>query len=68
MLLVHGAVKARDPVALKTEWLGALTKGLRASGLAMPADLVVDFAFYGDRLDDFVQQFEDLNVATAIGL
>jgi len=59
LLLVHGRSQGgKDPVKLKAEWLDALGKGLQKAGLAMPAGIDVDFPFYGDRLDEFVRQFE----------
>jgi hypothetical protein len=58
-LLVHGRSQGgKDPVKLKAEWLSALDKGLSKAGLAMPSGVDVDFPFYGDKLDDFVRQFE----------
>src|SRR5215831_4147733 len=59
LLLVHGRSQGgKDPVKLKAEWLDALNRGLQSAGLAMPADIGIDFPFYGDRLDEFVRQFE----------
>ncbi len=59
LLLVHGRSQGgKDPVKLKAEWLDALQKGLQKAGLAMPADVTIDFPFYGDRLDEFVRQFD----------
>jgi hypothetical protein len=59
MLLVHGRSQGgQDPIKLKTDWLGALNKGLQKAGLAMPASVEFDFPFYGDRLDEFVREFE----------
>jgi hypothetical protein len=59
LLLVHGRSQGgKDPIALKAEWLGALEKGLQKAGLALPPGAEIDFPFYGDRLDEFVRQFE----------
>jgi hypothetical protein len=59
LLLVHGRSQGgKDPVKLKAEWLGALESGFRKAGLAMPSGIDVDFPFYGNKLDGFVQQFE----------
>ncbi|UTD27817.1 hypothetical protein [Bradyrhizobium sp. WD16] len=59
LLLVHGRAQAgKDPVKLKAEWIEALEKGLRKAGLSLPADVEVDFPFYGDQLDAFVRQFD----------
>ncbi|WFU74266.1 hypothetical protein [Bradyrhizobium sp. CB2312] len=59
ILLVHGRSQGgKDPLKLKAEWIETLTKGLHKAGLSLPADVAFDFPFYGDRLDQFVQQFE----------
>lgn len=59
LLLVHGRSQGgKDPVKLKADWLGALDKGLQKAGLVMPTSVDIDFPFYGDRLDEFVRQFE----------
>jgi hypothetical protein len=59
LLLVHGRSQGgKDPLKLKAEWLDTLDRGLKKAGLAMPADVKIDFPFYGDRLDEFVRQFE----------
>jgi hypothetical protein len=59
LLLVHGRSQGgKDPVKLKAEWLEALSRGLQKAGLAMPAGVDIDFPFYGDRLDEFVRQFD----------
>jgi hypothetical protein len=59
LLLVHGRSQGgRDPVKVKAEWFGALDKGLKKAGLSIPADVTIDFPFYGDRLDEFVRQFD----------
>jgi hypothetical protein len=59
LLLVHGRSQGgQDPVKLKTDWVSALEKGLQKAGLALPAGIEIDFPFYGDKLDDFVRQFE----------
>jgi hypothetical protein len=59
LLLVHGRSQGgKDPIKLKSEWLDALSKGLKKAGLALPTDIEIDFPFYGDRLDEFARQFE----------
>jgi hypothetical protein len=59
LLLVHGRSQGgRDPVKVKAEWLGALDEGLKKAGLSLPANVTIDFPFYGDRLDEFVRQFD----------
>ncbi|MBI5320103.1 hypothetical protein [Bradyrhizobium sp.] len=59
MLLIHGRSQGgKDPVALQNEWLGALDKGLKKTGLSLPRDVQVDFPHYGNQLDKFVEQFK----------
>jgi hypothetical protein len=59
LLLVHGRSQGgKDPVRLKADWIGALDRGLQKAGLSLPAAVDIDFPFYGDRLDEFVRQFE----------
>jgi hypothetical protein len=59
LLLVHGRSQGgKDPVKLKAEWLDALDKGLQKAGLSMPVNIGIDFPFYGNRLDEFVEQFQ----------
>lgn len=59
LLLVHGRSQGgKDPVKLRGEWLDALDKGLQKTGLKLPQNVQIDFPFYGDRLDEFVRQFE----------
>jgi hypothetical protein len=66
LLLVHGRSQGgKDPTTLKAQWLEALTKGLSKSGLQMPPDVQVDFPFYGDRLDEFIRQYD---LAEAAGI
>ena len=58
ILLVHGRSQGgKDPIKLQSEWAGALDKGLQKIAATLPAGVGVDFPFYGDRLDDFVRQF-----------
>ncbi|GLH78109.1 MULTISPECIES: hypothetical protein [unclassified Bradyrhizobium] len=59
VLFVHGrSQEHNNPETLKAKWLEALNNGLNKAGLALPAGVVFDFPFYGDRLDHFVRQFE----------
>lgn len=59
LLLVHGrSQQHQDPAKLKADWLAALGKGLQKSGLTLPADIEVDFPYYGDKLDEFAKAFD----------
>lgn len=56
LVLVHGrAQEHKDAVALKAEWLDALSEGLAKSNLTLPIpEHDVRFPFYGDTLYDMV--------------
>jgi hypothetical protein len=59
LLFVHDRSQGgKDPVKLREEWVGAFAKGLEKAGAALPPKVEVDFPFYGDKLDEFVQAFE----------
>jgi hypothetical protein len=59
LVLVHGRSQGgKDPIKLKSDWLTALGNGLKRAGLDTVANLSIDFPFYGDRLDEFVREFE----------
>lgn len=59
LLLIHGIAqggKSRED--LERSWLGALDKGLKKSGLEMPANVNVLFPYYADVLDKLVAEFD----------
>jgi hypothetical protein len=57
LVLIHGRAQARkDPAQLQQEWENAFKIGLQTAGLSWPAGLSVSFPFYGDALDDLVNQ------------
>lgn len=59
LLLIHGIAQGgKNPKDLERAWLGALDKGLKKSGLTMPANVNVIFPYYADVLDKFVAQFD----------
>lgn len=59
LALIHGRSQGgKDAIKLKAEWLEALQRGLQKCGLTMPTETTIEFPFYGDRLDEFVRQFE----------
>ena len=59
LLLIHGIAQGgKNPKDLEGAWLGALDKGLKKSGLTMPANVNVLFPYYADVLDKFVAQFD----------
>lgn len=52
LLFVHGRGQGgKNADALQTEWIDTLKKGYGSAGLNFPADLEIDFPFYGDELD-----------------
>jgi hypothetical protein len=57
VLFVHGRGQGgKDAAALQTEWIDTLKKGYSSAGLTFPADLKIDFPFYGDELDARVEK------------
>src|ERR1700719_4726488 len=57
LVLIHGrAQEGKAPIMLQRQWECALKKGVAASGLSWPQDLSVVFAFYGDKLNELVEQ------------
>jgi hypothetical protein len=57
LILIHGrSQQGKDPVKLKQQWEEALNKGLNLTGLSLPSGLSISFPFYGDKLDELVQQ------------
>src|SRR6266542_3136670 len=57
LVMVHGrAQQGKDPVALKKEWLDALNYGLARAEATLPADVSVEFPFYGNLLAKLVEQ------------
>jgi hypothetical protein len=58
LLLVHGIAQGgRNPDDLRADWLYSLNNGLKCAGFEMPTNLMVDFPYFGDRLDRFVAKF-----------
>lgn len=59
ILFVHGRSQGgKNPDTLKEVWLEALDKGLHKAKLKRSKQVKVAFPFYGDRLDQFVADFE----------
>ncbi|MER8905280.1 hypothetical protein [Mesorhizobium sp. M0772] len=57
LLLVHGRGQANlDPQKLKAAWIETLTLGAQALGMHIPENLDVEFPYYGDELQRFVDQ------------
>ena len=57
LVFIHGlSQEGKDIVQLQQQWETALQKGLLSAGLAWPAGVQVIFPFYGDRLDELVQE------------
>ncbi len=57
LVFVHGrAQQGKDPIALKDEWLDALSYGMQRANMTLPADVLVEFPFYGDVLADLVER------------
>ena len=64
LILVHGrAQQDKDPSVLQAQWEQALRKGLDAASLERPARMQIAFPYYGDELDELVQQLESPSLA-----
>jgi hypothetical protein len=68
LVLIHGrAQEHKDSVALKAEWLEALTEGLAKSGRTLPiAGSDVRFPYYGETLFDLVDGRSSANAAAVV--
>jgi len=63
LVMIHGRAQgAKDPVALKKEWMDALGDGLLRADAKLPPGTIVEFPYYGDELDRLIQE-----VATPLG-
>ena len=63
LILIHGrAQQGKDPVKLKEIWIDSLKESLSKNGLELPGELDIRFPYYGDRLDDLVNNKELQNL------
>ena len=59
LVLIHGRGQAgKEPQDLQQEWEEALDQGFHNANLERPAGLEVQFPFYGDKLDELLQQLD----------
>ncbi len=59
IIFVHGRAQGgKDPVKLKQEWVDALYRGMDNAHLKLPTNVTIDFPFYGDKLDQLVQEID----------
>ncbi|MCZ7556156.1 MAG: hypothetical protein M5R41_07135 [Bacteroidia bacterium] len=59
LVFVHGrAQQGKDPAQLQQEWVHALTAGLEKSNLKLQQGVEVIFPYYGDRLDELLQELD----------
>ncbi len=59
ILFIHGRSQGgKNPAELKKTWIETLKKGFQANGLTLPDNVVIDFPFYGDKLDELTAQTE----------
>ncbi len=57
ILFIHGRAQGgKDAAELKQTWIATLQEGLTAAGESLPDDVVFDFPYYGDALDEFTAQ------------
>ncbi|MCB1032320.1 MAG: alpha/beta hydrolase [Acidobacteria bacterium] len=67
LVFIHGRSQGgKDPVALQQTWEDSLDEGLANAGLSRPAGLEIAFPFYGDLLDDLIEQLEAPLVADVV--
>src|SRR5712671_2532475 len=58
LVLVHGrSQQGLNPVELQAIWLETLRRGASKINRTLPEQLDVAFPYYGDKLDEFAQQF-----------
>lgn len=58
VMFVHGRSQGgKVPADLEATWMGALREGMEKAGLTLPVGVEVDFPFYADDLDRFVEAF-----------
>lgn len=59
IVMIHGrSQQDKDPQAIKDLWLDTVVSGYSATGFAWPNDVECVLPFYGDKLDQLVQQVE----------
>lgn len=57
LIFLHGRAQEKmDPQLLQLGWTDALRQGLKKSGLHLPPAVEIVFPYYGDLLDQLVQQ------------
>ncbi|MBY5666202.1 alpha/beta hydrolase [Rhizobium leguminosarum] len=57
LVFIHGrSQQGLDPVVLKKTWSDALISALAIQNLKLPASIDIEFPYYGDALDKFVNQ------------
>ncbi|MDX1628963.1 MAG: hypothetical protein R3345_09715, partial [Fulvivirga sp.] len=59
LVFVHGrAQQGKDPNKLQQQWEQAFDEGLENVGLERPSGLKIGFPFYGDELDQLINQLD----------
>lgn len=59
ILFVHGRSQGgKDPTELKSKWIDSLKKGYIKNNLKFPSEETFQFAYYGDLLDKFTEEYE----------
>lgn len=57
LLFIHGRAQGgKDPDELQSAWIESLHRGFDAAGLTWPKTVVVDFPYYGNKLDELTEQ------------
>lgn len=56
ILFIHGRAQGgKDPAELRKIWIDTLEKGFQSIGQSLPENIVFDFPFYGDKLDELTK-------------
>lgn len=59
LVFIHGrSQQGKDPVQIQQQWLNALSRGLQNSNSELPKDIDVVFPFFGDRLDELLNELD----------
>jgi hypothetical protein len=61
IIFVHGRAQGEfEEQALKQTWIDTLNEGLKKSNLTLPADITIEFPYYGKLLPSLIEKTRDL--------
>ncbi len=59
IIMIHGrAQEGKDPIKLQQQWEAAMNKGFENAGLQRLDDIQIEFPFYGDKLEELLEQLQ----------